>query len=136
MVYVGDKDRSKGDVNAVEDVMVAGQLRDIEVTEGNAWGVLEQMGLCGHEDLPTKYLSQGQKRRVVLAQMMISNAKLWILDEPFVALDKGAVAHLQELIEKHVGQGGMVVMTTHQEVRLTEGDVRQLQLGVGDQGHA
>ena len=136
LLYIGHKNSIKDDLSAVENLIILSQLKEIEVTEEQAWEVLEGMGLYGHEDLPTKYLSQGQKRRVVLSQLVVSNAKLWVLDEPFVALDKVAVGHLQNMIEKHVESGGMVVITTHQEVALTDGAVKQLQLGVGEQGHA
>ena len=91
--------------------------------------------LRGFEDLPTKVLSQGQKRRVGLARLLINKAKLWVLDEPFNALDKAAVGLLQSVIRDHVAEGGMVLLTTHQEVSLTQGEVRNLQLGVGEKGH-
>jgi heme exporter protein A len=87
------------------------------------------MGLVGYEDLPTRVLSQGQKRRVALARLLVSNTRLWILDEPFTALDIAAVEKLQSIIAKHVEQGGIVMLTTHQDVALTSGQVNKLQLG-------
>jgi ABC-type transport system involved in cytochrome c biogenesis, ATPase component len=74
-------------------------------------------------------LSQGQKRRVALARLILSRARLWVLDEPFTALDVEAVALLQGLIAEHLAGGGLVVMTTHQEVPLTSGQVARLDLG-------
>ena len=59
----------------------------------------------------------------------MSRAPLWILDEPFTALDSAAVDYLQSVIRQHVDEGGMVMLTTHQEVNLTRGQVKQLQLG-------
>jgi len=59
----------------------------------------------------------------------LSKSPLWILDEPFTALDKAAVSYLQTVIQEHVDAGGMVMLTTHQEVALTRGQVKQLGLG-------
>ena len=73
--------------------------------------------------------SQGQKRRVALARLLISQSPLWILDEPFTALDVGAVEILQQIIASHVEAGGLVMLTTHQEVALTSGQVKRLRLG-------
>ncbi|OQX46299.1 MAG: hypothetical protein B0D90_01295, partial [Candidatus Sedimenticola endophacoides] len=61
-------------------------------------------------------------------------ARLWILDEPFTALDKAAVEFLQSVVREHVANGGMVILTTHQEVSLTRGQVKQLQLGWKGEG--
>jgi heme exporter protein A len=67
--------------------------------------------------LPAKVLSQGQRRRVGLARLYLSeNVPLWILDEPFTALDVTAVRDLAEWLDAHCARGGMVVMTTHQDV--------------------
>jgi heme exporter protein A len=86
------------------------------------------MGLYGYEDLPVRSLSQGQKRRTALASLLLSESTLWILDEPFSALDVKAVDFLQSVISKHIDKGGMVILTTHQEVELTSGNVNCLQL--------
>jgi heme exporter protein A len=68
--------------------------------------------------LPLRVLSQGQKRRVALARLQVSQAKLWLLDEPFVALDTEAVQALQVLLQQHLSQGGAMVFTSHQTVNL------------------
>jgi heme exporter protein A len=136
LTYIGHKNGIKGELTGVENLQIACRLDGVAVSEQQAWDTLEQMGLRGHEDLPAKTLSQGQRRRVALARLMLSRTRLWILDEPFVALDKMAVGHLQSVIREHVAGGGMVILTTHQEVSLTQGHLRQLQLGVGGLGHA
>ncbi len=59
----------------------------------------------------------------------MNRSRIWILDEPFTALDKAAVEFLQSVIRSHVDEGGMVILTTHQEVKITKGQVQELQLG-------
>ncbi len=99
------------------------------MVEEDLWDALARMGLAGFEDLPTKVLSQGQKKRVALARLVLSGAPLWILDEPFSALDRDAVDLLGGLIAEHVAAGGLAVLTTHQEVALTSGQIQRLHLG-------
>jgi heme exporter protein A len=65
-----------------------------------------------------RVLSQGQKRRVALARLQAAQAKLWLLDEPFVALDTDAVQALQRLLQQHLARGGALVFTSHQAVNL------------------
>jgi len=129
LLYIGHKGGIKDDLTSVENLTITSALNGDPLDEAQAWGALEKMGLRGFEDLPTKMLSQGQKRRVALAQLLVSHSKLWILDEPFVALDVDAVADLQEIIREHIATNGMVILTTHQEVTLTRGEVKQLRLG-------
>lgn len=129
LVYIGHKDAIKADLTGTENLRTACQLDGNPITEQEAWDALERMGLRGHEDLPARVLSQGQKKRVALARLLLNRSPLWILDEPFIALDKAAVALLESLIQEHLKQGGMVMITTHQDVPLTSGQVKKLQLG-------
>lgn len=129
VLYLGHKNGIKGDLNGLENLQVACVLDGFPISEQQAWDALERIGLDGHEDLETKLLSQGQQRRVALARLLVNQARLWVLDEPFTALDKGAVALLQTVIREHLDADGMVVLTTHQEVPLTDGVARQLELG-------
>ncbi len=134
LLYIGHKNGIKADLDGVENLRVTCRLAGIPVSRDQAWEALERMGLRGHEDLPCRVLSQGQKRRVTLAQLLVNPAPLWILDEPFTALDAAAVEFLQSVIQEHLDQGGMVILTTHQEVRLTRGEVKQLRLGWKEDG--
>ena len=77
---------------------------------------VKQVGLQGFEDVPVYQLSAGQTRLVALARLYISQAKLWILDEPFTAIDKLGVAAKQILMLKHIERGGSVLITTHQDL--------------------
>lgn len=92
------------------------------------WQALEQVGLVGYEDVPVAQLSAGQQRRVALARLWLSSNPLWILDEPLTAIDKQGVAELTALFEQHVQQGGMVVLTTHQDLSVTTQVVRKIRL--------
>ncbi len=129
LLYIGHKNGIKDDLTGVENLRISCILDGVKVSDQQAWDALEQMGLRGHEDLPAKVLSQGQKRRVCLARLLLNKAQLWILDEPFTALDTAAIELLQKIIQGHLDNGGMVVLTTHQTVALTEGHPRVLQLG-------
>ncbi|WAJ69261.1 cytochrome c biogenesis heme-transporting ATPase CcmA [Catenovulum adriaticum] len=76
--------------------------------------LLMKVGLSGLMDIPVKFLSAGQKRRVALVKMWVSNAKLWVLDEPFTSIDIKGVEVLNTLFERHKAAGGYVIVTSHQ----------------------
>ncbi len=90
-------------------------------------GALDKVGLCGYEDSPCHTLSAGQNRRVSLARLYLSHAKLWILDEPFTAIDKKGVAEKEQLMLDHADRGGCVIFTTHHELAIGE-NIRRLNL--------
>ena len=118
LLFLGHRDALKEDLTALENLELYVALDDIELSSEKAFAALWRFGLRGREQLPVNCLSAGQKRRVLMARMLTRQAKLWILDEPFNALDIHAVQALQGLIAEHVGQGGSVVLTSHQEVGL------------------
>ena len=91
---------------------------------------LSSVGLYGYEDVPSHTLSAGQHRRVNLARLFLSRSPLWLLDEPFTAIDKEGVAKLEGLLQSHVERGGSVVMTSHQ-VLTVSCDVQFLSLDCG-----
>jgi heme exporter protein A len=80
---------------------------------------LAQVGLYGYEDVPSHTLSAGQHRRVNLARLFLSSARVWLLDEPFTAIDQDGVDEIQALLAAHVGGGGAVVMTSHQTLQVS-----------------
>lgn len=134
VVYIGHKNGIKDDLTGVENLRISSALDGNPVSPERAWEALEQMGLRGHEDLPSRVLSQGQKRRVALARLLLNRSRLWVLDEPFTALDVAAVDFLQSIIRQHVEGGGMVILTTHQEVKITREQVKELRLGWKEDG--
>jgi heme exporter protein A len=129
LVYLGHAAAVKDDLSAAENLVTSATLSGVDVTPAQARDALDRIGLAGREDLPTKVLSQGQRRRVGLARLLVaSRVPLWVLDEPFTALDRRAVANLRQTIDDHIHGGGMVVYTTHQEVALAEGKTQRLDL--------
>ncbi len=131
MLYFGHLNGIKADLSGIENLRIAATLDQDGCADADILAALARLGLAGFEDLPASMLSQGQKRRMALARLILSEAPLWILDEPFTALDTDAVALLEALIAGHVAESGTVVLTTHQPVQLTGGAIQRLDLGSG-----
>ncbi len=93
------------------------------------WQALAAVGLKGFEDVPCHTLSAGQQRRVALARLYLDSPPLWILDEPFTALDKQGVAQLEEHLAAHCERGGIVLLTTHHSLTRTPSGYRDIDLG-------
>jgi heme exporter protein A len=127
MLYLGHLNAIKDELSALENLRISAGLSGTELTEKEAIASLRRIGLRGREMLPCKVLSQGQRRRVALARLLVSDARLWILDEPLTALDVGAVALVQQLIAEHLAGEGMVVFTTHQPLQVAA-EMRSLSL--------
>jgi heme exporter protein A len=81
--------------------------------------VLGQVGLTRQADLPCRYLSAGQKRRLALARLMVSQRPLWLLDEPFAALDTAGQQLVAQLMARHCGAGGIIIAATHESLGLS-----------------
>jgi heme exporter protein A len=130
LLYLGHQNAIKDDLTAVENLIVSETLAEAPVTARSACESLERLGLAGYEDLPTRVLSQGQKRRVSLARLLFrERSRLWVLDEPFVALDPHAVQEVASIIADQLGGGGIVVYTTHQDVAVAAARRVELRLG-------
>lgn len=106
------------------ELTVEENLRAAVVIQGAAQSlkdlpeVLFRVGLAERADLPVRVLSAGQKQRVALARMLLIGAVLWVLDEPFTALDASGIGLIGELLEQHLDRGGLAVMTSHQAIPL------------------
>lgn len=92
------------------------------------WALLAKLGLAGLEDVPCRMLSAGQQRRVSLARLWLTPALIWILDEPFTALDQSAIGLLQQHMLSHLQNGGAIILTTHQSLTLPFPSLVQLEL--------
>ena len=128
ILYTGHLAGIKEDLTALENLQFSLALSGADISADNATEVLKMLGLAKGLNLPTRMLSQGQKRRVALARLWLQDLPLWILDEPFTALDASATALLKQKIEAYANDGGIVVMTTHQEVALNVPKFEQLRL--------
>ena len=117
LVYLGHAAALKDELSPLENLLDACALSGRKPDVAAALAALQGAGLRGHERTPARRLSQGQKRRSALARLALSqNAPLWILDEPFNALDTAANGWLTGLIEAHLQNAGMVVLTSHQHM--------------------
>src|SRR6266702_3149174 len=125
LVYIGHANAIKDDLTAAENLHVACTLAGVPTQPARIGEALRRLGLAGCENLPARVLSQGQRRRTALARLALSEGMpLWILDEPFAALDAAAVEHVQNLIAEHLSRGAAVILTTHLEARITAGALR------------
>ena len=118
LAYLGHHLALKEDLSPFENLVADAAIAGRALSLADAKSALAHLGLKGREHLPVRVLSQGQKRRAALARLWVSSAKLWILDEPFVALDAAAQKVLSEVINGHLNRQGMVLLTSHQSVTL------------------
>ncbi len=115
LLFIGHKTGVNTQLSAVENVRHWLQINGY-IYEPDLYPILAQLGLVGLEDVPVRMLSAGQQRRVALVRLWLSDAKLWVLDEPFTALDKSGVAFLQQRFTEHLQSGGAILLTTHQDL--------------------
>jgi len=115
--YVGHHDGIKKELTPRENLRMVRALSGRQSSR-SLDDAVEQVGLYGYEDVLTQTLSAGQRRRVALARLLVSDARLWILDEPFTALDRTGRELIEQLLEQHASEGGMAVLTTHQAINL------------------
>ncbi|CAM3696110.1 cytochrome c biogenesis heme-transporting ATPase CcmA [Parendozoicomonas haliclonae] len=131
LLYMGHLLGVKSTMTAEENLRWAMGLHRNDLSREEIWSALEKVKLAGFEDIPCYQLSAGQNRRVALARLFLARQPLWILDEPFTAIDKQGVAELEQLLVDHAKSGGMVMMTTHHEMSLNYDGFHQLVLGGG-----
>jgi heme exporter protein A len=121
LVYLGHAAALKDDLSAQENLGIACLLGGLAVPPGQTRLALREAGLAGRERMPARQLSQGQRRRVALARLALAaTVPLWVLDEPFNALDSTATGWLCGLITAQLARGGVVVLTSHQALPLDQ----------------
>ena len=131
LVYIGHMNGVKDDLSAIENVRVAARMGNIIASDEELVDALTRVGLEDFIAQLTGELSQGQRRRVALARLFVSKTKpVWILDEPFVALDAASVANLAATVAEHVQAGGIVIYTTHQECDVPVESARKMTVDV------
>ena len=115
LVYIGHKSGIDGHASAVENSRFWCAQQGLSISDKAIYDTLAVLGLVGLEDIPCAQLSAGQNRRVALARLWFkAKAKIWILDEPFTALDVQGIELLENYIQQFVDNGGSVLMTSHQ----------------------
>lgn len=117
MAWLGHHHGVKPELKTFENLAFAASLRG-EARRAGVDEALETVGLGEQAEVAGRALSAGQKQRLALARLLLSRARLWILDEPFTALDTAGGELVRTLIEKHLAEGGLAVLTSHQPVSL------------------
>lgn len=129
VTYIGHRNGLKDDLTPIENVQATMQIAGHAIAGAIVHAALEAVGLGpSFHRLPTKVLSEGQKRRVALARLWCIEQPLWVLDEPFTALDARSSQLLRERLQQQVEGGGIVVVATHQAIGINPQAVQQLRL--------
>jgi heme exporter protein A len=126
LLYLGHLAGVKGEMTAQENL--AFNLALHGVNSQCAEQTLSEVDLLGFEDALASHLSAGQHRRISLARLWQSKAPIWILDEPFTAIDKFGVKKMEQLFLQHANNGGCVILTTHQELSLPAARIKKISL--------
>ena len=119
LLYLGHLPGIKKNLTPLENLQWYGAAQG-GIANAELIAALAQVQLAGYEDTPCYRLSAGQLRRVALARLEFSPAKIWVLDEPFTALDKLGVAQLESRLAAHADAGGLVLVTSHQDIQLPQ----------------
>ncbi len=123
LLYLGHKPGVTSLSTPLENLSFYAEINDWNIpSRESLFKALEKVGLKGFEYTPAHSLSAGQNRRIALARLYLADtekAPLWILDEPFTALDLKGVGQLESHIEAHAKAGGMVILTTHHELKIS-----------------
>jgi heme exporter protein A len=129
MVYLGHAAALKDELSPLENLLDSCALGGHSPSVMEALVALQGAGLRGNERVAARRLSQGQRRRSALARLALSqNVPLWVLDEPFNALDTPATVWLTGQIEAHLGNDGIVVLTSHQDIPISAPNQKDLTL--------
>ncbi|MFZ2313310.1 MAG: cytochrome c biogenesis heme-transporting ATPase CcmA [Methylobacter sp.] len=126
MAYVGHLDGVKKELTVLENLKMS-----LALSNSGRYSINEaliKVHLAGYDDVLVQALSAGQKRRLSLARLLITENVLWILDEPFTSLDKHGIALIETLMTEHCANGGMIVLTSHHDIDLHDVDVQRINL--------
>lgn len=121
MAYLGHRDGLKEELSAIDNLRLAAALDGRVLDASAATRALARVGLRGRESLPLRELSQGQRRRALMARVLTRAARLWILDEPLSALDRQGIDMVGELLQAHLDDGASAILSSHQPIGLAGG---------------
>jgi len=127
LAFVGHSNGIQGELTCAENLHAATGLHT-RSSHDAIMTAMTRLGLDGYARMPAKVLSQGQKRRLALARLLLLGKKLWILDEPFSALDTDSVASMDGIIGEHVESGGMAILTSHQTLTVSAATLNRVEL--------
>jgi heme exporter protein A len=131
LCFLGHHDAIKEEFTPFENLTLFARLAGMPLDAERALAALSRLGLAGREDVPCRALSRGQKRRAALSRLALDRRPLWLLDEPFTALDAAAADTVAALIGAHLEDGGLAVLATPRPAEIAAAAVRQLTLGEG-----
>ena len=113
LLYLGHQPGVRDELTPLENLRYACALTG---QTGGLWDALAAVGLEGFEDVPAAHLSAGQQRRVALARLWLSPQQVWVLDEPYTAIDQDGVAALDQRLQAAAAAGALVIYTSHHQV--------------------
>ncbi len=129
MLFIGHASAVKDELTVFENLDFASRICGLESSESKIKNALERLGIARLAHLPARYLSQGQRKRAALARLALSAAvPLWLLDEPFAALDSEGIAQVSALCAAHLAGAGMLVLTSHQDVAIASAAAQAIEL--------
>jgi heme exporter protein A len=128
IAYLGHRNGIKEELSPMENLQISSGVSGNRLTKDQAQAALELVGLESRQNLPVRFLSEGQRRRAALARIITGTARLWVLDEVLAALDNAAVGLVKTLIEKHLHDGGMAIVATHHELEISAGSFQRVEL--------
>jgi heme exporter protein A len=128
ITYIGHRTAVKEELSSLENLRISSGLAGFELNRVEAQESLSTLGLAGRENLPARFLSEGQRRRSALARLITCNTKLWLLDEVLASLDRAAGILIESVIGEHLNKGGIAIVSTHQELHISAGSSQRLEL--------
>ena len=131
VTYIGHRTAVKEELSSLENLRISNGLSGIEITNGEAQQALARVGLAGRENLPARFLSEGQRRRSALARLITCSTTLWLLDEILASLDRAAASLIESIIGEHLNRGGIAIVATHQELHIPTSSFQRLELAAG-----
>jgi heme exporter protein A len=126
LTFIGHLAGVKGELSALQNLSFNLTIQGDRLT--NIEQAIDAVSLTGFEDTNASHLSAGQNRRIALARLWQSTSKIWILDEPFTAIDKAGVATLETLFLEHINRGGAIIFTSHQELHIADQQITHINL--------
>lgn len=130
LCYVGHSDGVKRELTPRENLRLTARLL-AGAPSRNVYGALERVGMAAHAERLCAELSAGQRRRTALARLLVSHARIWLLDEPLVSLDRSGARMFEDLLREHLQDGGIAVVATHQPIDFAGLDVVPVDLPQG-----